>query len=111
MLQWVIYGGQGIINIKIYIGLTTKGGEVIDNDKVIADILEIVLFEGFTMYQAKSVYKKETRGYYYNWNLRRWINRCIQQLIDKSFALAKKLREHFNQECVMLIVDDKTYFV
>lgn len=54
------------MNIKIYIGLTTKDGEVIDNDKVIADILEIVLFEGFTMYQAKSVYKKETRGYYYN---------------------------------------------
>lgn len=30
------------MHIKIYIGLTTKDGKVIDNNKAIEDILEIV---------------------------------------------------------------------
>lgn len=36
-----------MMNIKIYIGLTTKEGKVIDSNKAMQDILEIVPFEGY----------------------------------------------------------------
>ena len=78
---------------------------------MIADILEIVPFEGFTMYQAKDVYKKKLEDTIIIEIYGDELIDASSKLIDKSFALAKKLREHFNQECVMLIVDDKTYFV
>ena len=49
------------MQIKIYIGLTTKNGQVIDSSKAIEDILEIVPFEGYTILQAKGVYKKQIK--------------------------------------------------
>lgn len=92
------------MNIKIYVGLTTKEGQVIDSNKAIQDILEIVPFEGYTILQAKGVYRKKLED-----------SIVIEYYTDNTTIMpvlvAIKLREHFNQECVMLIADDKTYFV
>ena len=92
------------MHIKIYIGLTTKDDEIIDSAKAIADILELVPFEGYTILQAKGVYKKKLE------------DNIILEYYGKptSFtfaAIAIKLRDHFKQECVMLTADDKTYFI
>lgn len=99
------------MHIKIYIGLTTKDGQVIDNNKAIEDILEIVPFEGYTILQAKGVYKKKLED---SIIIEIYGDELIDKsskLIDSSFNLAKKLREHFNQECVMVVVNNKAYFV
>lgn len=99
------------MNIKIYVGLTTKDGQAINNIKAIADIVELTPFEGYTILQAKGVYKEQLEDTII---IEIYGDKLIDkssELIDKSFTLAKKFREHFNQECVMLIADDKTYFV
>lgn len=99
------------MNIKIYIGLTTKDGQVINNIKAIADIVELTPFEGYTILRAKGVYKKQLEDTiiieYYGDEL---ID-ASSKLINSSFDLAKKLREHFNQECVMITINNRAYFV
>lgn len=92
------------MNIKIYIGLTTKDGQVIDNNKAIQDILEICPFEGYTMYLAKGVYKKKLEDTII-------IEVYTDCFMDTIFSLAKMLRNHFKQECIMLTTDSQIYFI
>lgn len=99
------------MQIKIYIGLTTKEGQTINNVKAIADIVELTPFEGYTILQAKGVYKEQLEDTIIIEIYGDELIDKSSKLIDKSFALAKKLREHFNQECVMMVVNNKAYFV
>lgn len=99
------------MHIKIYIGLTTKDGQVIDSNKAIEDILEIVPFEGYTILQAKGVYKGQLEDNIITEIYGDELIDKSSKLINSSFDLGKKLREHFNQECVMLTVNNKAYFV
>lgn len=93
-----------MMQIKIYIGLTTKDGQVIDSNKAIQDILEIVPFEGYTMYQAKGVYKEQLEDTII-------IEFYTDKFADSLFTVAKKLKNHFNQECVMLTLGGHAHFI
>ena len=99
------------MQIKIYIGLTTKEGQAINNAEAIADIVELTPFEGYTILQAKGVYKKQLEDTIIIEIYEDELIDRVKKIIESSFTLAKKLREHFNQECVMAVINNKAYFI
>lgn len=92
------------MQIKIYIGLTTKEGQAINNIKAIADIVELTPFEGYTILQAKGVYKEQLEDTII-------IEFYTDKFADSLFTVAKKLKNHFNQECVMLTLGGHAHFI
>lgn len=93
------------MNIKIYIGLTTKDGEIINSAEAIADLVKLIPFEGYTIYQAKRVYKGTLEN---TLIVESYINNSGLEYAKNT---ARVLRNCFEQECVMLTTDNQIYFI